>query len=149
MDRNVLAGSSPVSRTNINMKEGTVWHVAQGSLSFHTIWVVLECDAELLKYYASLYRTATGISLIPPKFGSHVSVVRGDEENIKPGLWPRHTLGPIVSYEYDNEIRELDKYVWLDVRSKDLESLREGLGLSGKPPFSFHLTLGRKVIPST
>jgi hypothetical protein len=126
------------------MREDTVWHAAQGRLSFHTIWIVLACDEELRKYYTALYKASTGIALAPPKFGSHVSVVRGDEEHIKPGLWQRNLQGPTVLYEYEDEIREEDKYVWIDVRSKDLECLREGLGLSGTPPFSFHLTLGRK-----
>jgi hypothetical protein len=121
-----------------------MWHTAQGRLSFYTIWVILECDEELRRYYAALYKASTGISLAPPKHGSHVSIVRGDEENIKPGLWQRNLQGPTVLYEYEDEIREEDKYVWIDVRSKELESLRESLGLSGKPPFSFHLTLGRK-----
>jgi len=106
--------------------------------------VVLECDEELRRLYSSLFTSATGARLSPPKFGSHVSVVRGDEENIQPGLWQRNLDGPKAGFEYCVEPREQGKYVWLDVRSKDLEDLRERLGLSRRPPFEFHLTLGRK-----
>jgi len=138
-------GAVPTRSILTEMEDKMPWHLSHGRLSFHTIWVILECDEELRRMYASLFMSDTGIKIHGPKFGSHVSVIRGEEEGIVPGLWERNLQGPTVSFEYEDVIRYENSYVWLDVRSRQLEDLREGLGLTKAPPFGYHLTLGKEA----
>ena len=44
-----------------------------------------------------------------PRFGAHISVVRGEEENITQGTWERNLNGPEITFYYSNEIVDVYK----------------------------------------
>ena len=124
-------------------------HISQGRLEYHTRWVLLVCDEGVVDFYQWLYTKKTGVKIHKSKFGSHISVVRGHEEGIEEGWWERNENGPEIQFSYSNEMRwsepiEGVSYVWLDVQSDGLEKVRTDLGLCAKPPFDFHLTVGRR-----
>ncbi len=67
-------------------------------------------------------------------------MIRGEEPKNKTA-WKKHN-GRIVEFFYSSEIRMSEIYFWLPCFSKDLEDIREELGLRRKPKVDFHLTLG-------
>ena len=117
---------------------------AKGQVRYHTIWIIVECADGIVDYYHWWYLRQYHVKLMKPKHGAHISIVRGEEEGIKPGLWKRNLDGPQVSFFYTPDMKWDDNYVWLDVWGSDLEKIRTAVGLSETPPFGFHLTVGRK-----
>ena len=120
---------------------------SKAQLFYYTKWIIADCDPGIMEYYSWLYWRRHGIKLLKPMHGSHISIVRGEEEGIDCGWWKSRMDGPMVEFSYSIEMREQETYVWLDVFSSELEEVRTDLGLSNTPPtFNFHLTLGRKHI---
>ena len=112
-------------------------------IHYYTSWVIGSCDDELLEYYKWWWKRIKGITLMRPKHGAHISIVRGLEENIKNGWWEKNLDGPIITFQYEPELKEGVGYVWLDVQSKQLEQIRVDLGLDPHPRFGFHFTIGK------
>ena len=67
----------------------------------------------------------------------------GLEEGIEKGWWKREMNGPVITFQYGPELKEGFGYVWLDVKSEQLEQIRSDLGLDPHPRFGYHLTIGR------
>lgn len=112
-----------------------------GTLKYHTRWVILRCDRGIIEYYASMIPKYEG-KIQPPKHGAHISVVRKTEE------WEsatKPTEGERISFQYENRIRWNQKYIWVRVKCKRLEEIRQQLGLPRKPEFDFHITIGTWV----
>jgi len=102
--------------------------------------VYMECPSQIVDYYRSL--VPKEIELNKTRFAPHVTVVR-KEVIIKRDEWRKYD-GCECSFEYSPIIGNNETYWWLPVTSKQLEVLREGLGLIGCPPWhnGFHLTIG-------
>ena len=47
-----------------------------------------------------------------------------------------------IEFNYSNKISENSTHVWLPVWGEELIKVRTNLGLSEKPMFDYHLTLG-------
>ena len=108
-------------------------------------WVIVECPKDIIEYYHHWLEKEEKVKLNKPLFGSHISVVRGEEPH-KDYLknWnKRHKKE--VEFEYSHEIESEGLYYWLRVYSEDLKKLREELGLEPNVEFGFHLTIGRKL----
>jgi len=106
-------------------------------------WLVVMCDDELSKYYRSLFYMEYPWlgKLSRPVWGTHISVIRGEKI-------PNHNLwkmdeGKIIKFEYEPGVIDNGEYYWLKVKCDYLSELREKYGLSGRPKFGFHLTIGR------
>ena len=124
-----------------------MWYSSQGTLKYYPWgdwWVVLYCCEDLVAYYRSVAQKNRPCKLCTPKHGSHISVVRGEGEPENKERWFWNNEG-LMEFEYSNEIVFGDTHIWLPVRSEALTELRVRLGLTERPQYGFHLTLGRKV----
>lgn len=110
-------------------------------------WLVLMCDDEISKYYRHLFykEFPWNGKLTRPVWGTHISVIRGE-------YVPRHDLwkmdaNKLVEFEYEPGVQDNGEYYWLKVRCDYLCDLRSKYGLTPKPKFGFHLTIGRTTLP--
>ncbi|NJK77220.1 MAG: hypothetical protein HC942_28845 [Microcoleus sp. SU_5_6] len=122
--------------------------LAKGTLKYFPLkgesndagWLILECDRDLSLYYCWFVQKHLGLRLQHPKFGSHISVVRGEVvKNIC--RWNAYQSQTIDFY-YSNEIKTNIRYWWLTVCSPCLMSVRQELGLDVRPEYDFHVTIG-------
>lgn len=117
---------------------------AKGQIIYHSRWVVLECPKDIVDYYHYWVERKTGVRLHKPKFGSHVSVIRGTEEFNRENHHYRKYHEGYVEFLYTNDLETNGDYWWLPVQCQTLENLRSELGLEKELPFGFHLTIGRE-----
>lgn len=106
-------------------------------------WLILQGCEDLARYYRETYNLfyrGTNKKLNKPAWGSHVSIIRGEEPPNKE-LWLVQA-DEIVTFEYDTELNTNDLYCWLTVRCDTLLDLREQFGLPREPIHPFHLTVG-------
>ena len=78
-----------------------------------------------------------------PKFGAHISIVRGGDEGISQGTLERNLNGEWIDFNYSNEIELVINYVWMPVWGDALYAIRERVGVPREPVKSFHMTVGR------
>ena len=133
-----------------DMKSNTDW------------WLIVDTDPEIVRYYAQQVMAnpaafgETKIVLLKPSWGSHISVVRGEEPrgNFKK-LWKKYGSEKI-KFEYSHVVRRsgdttpsfhLDHFWFVDVWCDRLNEIRSELGLKAHyddgRPFHHHLTVGR------
>jgi hypothetical protein len=118
-------------------------YMGKATVSYYTSWVVAYSDTGILDYYRWWYTSRYGTIIHPPKHGSHISIVRGEEDGIFEGDWHRNIDSGIeIEFNYSNEIQSNNTHVWLPVWGDEVVKLRTDLGLSEKPKFDYHLTLG-------
>lgn len=104
-------------------------------------WLLMKCDPGIINFYSWLAER-NGWELVKgSRWGPHISVVCGERPKNK-DLWNK-LPGKLCEFKYSVNQRHDGHFIWLDVQSDDLEKIRKDLGLSRKPYFSFHLTLGR------
>lgn len=106
-------------------------------------WMILQCCEDLARYYRETYNLfyrGSSKKLNKPAWGSHISVVRG-EEPVNKDLWLARA-GEVVAFEYDPELNTNELYCWLTVRCDAILDLRERLGLPREPIYPLHLTIG-------
>lgn len=106
-------------------------------------WLIAFVEGEVSEYYAWFLKKQTGIILQKPAWGSHVSVVRG-EEPVNKDLWKKYD-NEVITIEYDPDVRTNSDHWWLRVTSERMFDIREELGLIRKHELSLHLTLGRPI----
>ncbi len=108
-------------------------------------WLIIECDREIGRYYRHLYEESRhhAVQTREPLWGTHISVVRGEEPPYK-NLWA-NCEGETVEFNYDTEAEIYDGYVVLPVYSDVLLDYRESLGLSREPAYPLHLTVGNTI----
>lgn len=111
-------------------------------IQYHTAWIIAKCDDSLVEYYRWWYDRRYHIKLMRPKYGAHISLVRGEEEGITNGGWTRNMEGPEITFNYSNDLLTVENYVWMPVWGDDLLRIRREVGLSD-PIKPFHMTVGR------
>lgn len=109
---------------------------------FSPWWMIVRTPKDIVDYYRYWFDQKTGVYLNEPKWGSHISVIRGEipKENIE--YWKKDE-GKTIEFNYSNKIKWNDDYVWIDVESEDLLDIREQLGLKRQPKWNLHITLGK------
>lgn len=117
---------------------------SKGQLIYHSRWVILECPQDILEYYWQWVYKQKGIKLHKPRFGSHISVIRGNEECNRTSILYKKYHENHIEFQYSNILETNGDYWWLPVKSEILEEVREELGLIRLPDFGFHLTIGRE-----
>ncbi|GIP48772.1 MULTISPECIES: hypothetical protein [Paenibacillus] len=120
------------------------WFEATGTITYFETWAIAECPKDIMNYYGHwVYRTHH-MKLNKPKFGSHISIIRGEDVDPerKIRFWGKYAHQPLT-FAYSNEMGHNAEHYWLPVCSREMERLRTELGLPKDPPFGFHLTLGR------
>src|SRR5690242_10560799 len=96
-------------------------------------WLIIDCDPNLGRYLRhqftmAVYRTR---KVQGPLWGTHISVVRGEEPPLKEA-WGRLS-GQQVEFEYEFAVQETDGYLWVPVRCEPALRHREELGLPREP----------------
>lgn len=117
---------------------------SNGILVYHSRWVILECPTDLLTYYWNWVYRETHVKLHKPRFGSHISVIRGNEVCDRTSDVYRKHHEKTLTFSYANDLQTNGDYWWLPVSCPILEAIRDELGLSPIPEFGFHLTIGRE-----
>jgi hypothetical protein len=109
-------------------------------------WAIVECPKDIIDYYKYWVTKNQKIKISAPLFGSHISIIRGEEPKDKfKHLW-RFRHGEEVEFTYTPDYENLGEYWWLNVECPRLVEIRRELGLSDLPDYKFHLTIG-KLIP--
>lgn len=84
--------------------------------------------------------------IVPPNWGPHIAVLRGDKPPKKERWWGKFEGFPIT-FEYDPDPRYNNEYIWYDVYSEAILEMRETYGfdrnLRGRRRDSLHLTVAR------
>jgi hypothetical protein len=134
------------------MAQDNVMYNSTGTLHVHGDgWVTIDVDPDLNRYYLSRFnrsRPATDIQIMPPKWGGHISIIRGtanegyelteeiqeyfDKINNKP-----------ISFRYSPTVLTKDNRHWqLIAESNEALDIREQIGLPREPLMPLHITIG-------
>lgn len=99
----------------------------------------------LWRFYQWILKTKYGtwLELESPMWGTHITVVRGDEEAWKHPRWLAHK-DELVELEYSPILQYHFGFWSLPVRGKRLEALRLELDLTRH--HNFHITIGRQHV---
>jgi hypothetical protein len=105
-------------------------------------WLIIDCDPELGRYLRHLCISATyqTRSIQAPLWGTHISVIRGEEPPDKTA-WERNQ-GASIEFEYEPVVHETDGYLWVPVSCAAALEQRQQLGLPREPQPPLHLTIG-------
>jgi hypothetical protein len=108
---------------------------------FDPWWVIVRCEEGLGMVLRQQVESAHGITLEPPPWGMHISVVSGEE----PPLVERwgHRADELVAFSYLPEPRRAGQFWWVEVDCPELLDVRAALGLPREPARPLHMTLGR------
>lgn len=106
-----------------------------------TLIVQLPFD-DLANLYRWFVKQKYGFHLLPPMWGTHVTVVRGDEKLPKPEAWKKYA-GESVDIEVVPHLYKVWDFWAMPVRSQRLYELRDELGL--EVFHEMHLTIGRET----
>ena len=117
-------------------------------------WIIIAVDDDLCRYYLSQFNRGhvmTDIQLMKPKWGGHITVVRGNEyEPFEINPQTESVLdnnnGKEISFEYSHETFGNGNHYWLNVKCDCVLDLREELDLNREMIFPLHLTFGVKRI---
>jgi len=106
-------------------------------------WLLLMCDNGIVDYYNYWLKKRGIYTFKYSLYGSHVSIIKGEEPPNK-NVWKKYHRKKIT-FRYNNFILDNGIHWWIWARSKVFREIRGELGLSRKPNFKFHLTIGRKI----
>ena len=103
---------------------------------------MIKTNCELDRYYAWFLEKRFSLKLNRSIRGSHVTFINDkmDMDIFDEGA--KIFIGKEITFYIDLEPRSNSEHWWLRVYSQDAENIRESLGLSRDPYYSFHLTLG-------
>lgn len=122
-------------------------HTSLGTLLYSNDKLIVEIDKQITDYYLSLL--PKHISFNRQMYAPHISVVR-NEDPLNKDLWSKYQ-GKEIEFYYSPAIHFGQVYFWLNVFCKELENIRQELGLPVHskitiPPEGFlqcfHTTLG-------
>lgn len=99
-------------------------------------WLIVLICTDLAKYYGRFRKMAL------PARGPHITFVAGEKEEVQFDFnILKQYHGRRVDFEYDNIVYTNGRAFWLEVKSKQLDDIREELGLK-KMKWSLHATIG-------
>lgn len=117
-------------------------HSVAGTLRYTGHWLLLQCDDEIARYYASLVQRRFGIKLHwKSQWGAHVSVIRGEQLLKNQERWGYHE-GDTVKIKYTHDVYTNGQHWWLNVECDKLSKVRGFYGFGTRKKW-FHLTIGR------
>jgi len=107
-------------------------------------WVILECDEEIINYY-KWFLNKKGVKVDSPMWGSHISIIKGstwDKIDVEHEEKWGYNNGQILEFQYGDLVTN-GVHWWLEAHSKQLEVMRQSLGLNTHTGFGFHVTIGK------
>lgn len=127
-----------------------MWFETTGKVQYYSEYLVAYVDQGIADFYRALIPKSRCVTR--QRYPAHTTIVREgiDFPPNKQAVWNKHE-GSVIELRYNSIIRNSQNYYWLDVVSKDIERIREELGLQNKvydmePPEGyaklFHITLG-------
>ena len=116
---------------------------ATAELEYHNTWLIAKCSQDTLEYYRWWIWRKTHIWVMKPKWGAHISIVRGSEER-EPvtELYRLQRENLNIQFYYNNKLEQHYNYIWMPVWGSDLNNVREECGLPREPIMPFHMTVG-------
>ena len=105
-------------------------------------WLILQCGADLGRYYREAFAQEHYFTraLQEPLWGTHASVIRGEEPpHFK--AW-KSLEGQKVEIHYSSQWQIHGSYVVLPAECNEALDYREQLALPREPRFPLHITIG-------
>lgn len=104
---------------------------------------IVQFNDDFCNYYRWFLKKEFGLTLNQPLRGSHITVVNDRTSDMKDGADIMDINGKEITVYYDPlNIRSNNEHWWINAESKDIEDIRESLGLCRTPYFGLHLTIG-------
>lgn len=126
---------------------GTDVFTSSGQLKYIHTKLIVEVDQDIINFYRKLIPKYYYVK--PQMYKAHISVVRKEKvPNSK--FWEKYE-GKLIDFYYLNKVYNSETYWWLNCFSKELEDIREELGLPINEIYiqpiegfkkTFHCTLG-------
>ena len=124
-----------------------------GKLVYSPRRCVVEIDDGIARFYRALIPKSQ--KWLKPMYDPPITVVRTGIESVDESLWG-YMDGSNIDFKYDPYIWIGRKYIWLDAFSKELEEVRENLGLPkqrmphplGMDHSCFHITIANMKFTS-
>jgi hypothetical protein len=114
-------------------------HLAQSSWKCVAI-IKTNCDMD--RYYAWFLKKRFNLELNKNLRGAHITIINDKMDKTLFEQGATIFSGKEIEFYLDLEPRSNGEHWWLRVFSTDAENIREALGLSREPYFSFHFTIG-------
>ena len=114
-----------------------------------TVFIVTDCD--MYKYYSWFITKRFNLQLKKNiRDISHISFINDRIDT--PDLIDKYEKAKLkynntnITFSYNpSNIRTNDKHWWLNIECKDIENIRSECGLTSKPYFGLHMTLGNII----
>jgi hypothetical protein len=112
-----------------------IFYESTGVLEYNDDWrLALRVEQDLADYYSSLIPKC--MSRQRPRWPAHVTVVRQEKETpVHKEYWGKYHKQS-VSFVYSPYIHQGKIYYWLNVFCKELEDIRQELGLSSQSQYT-------------
>jgi hypothetical protein len=108
-------------------------------------WCVVETDPDIVEYYRHQLEKELWIKTLPPSWGSHISIIRGERPpSSKYHLWKRYH-NQEVEFEYTHTIHGNGEFWWINVHCPLFKQIREEFDFPSD--WGQHLTIA-KVHPN-
>lgn len=131
-----------LGRIVFDIEDVTKKHMKQSS--WKRIAMVVVDNIDFCKYYCWFIKKRYNLELQIPLRGLHFTIINDKvSEVINYDLVKKLYDGKIISLQYGVDPKCDDYHWWLPVQSKDAEEIRKLAGLSPKPYWGFHITIGR------
>jgi hypothetical protein len=130
-----------VTKLHFDLKNLTTKQEKQSSWKVIAICLV---DGDIDKYYSWFLFKRFNLELNRPIRKAHITVINDRLEDREKYNQAKQVFeGKEIKFQFDPaDIRSSGKHWWINVQNTDVEAIREFAGLSRKPNFKLHLTLG-------
>lgn len=112
---------------------------------FQSSWkrvALIKTNCELDLYYAWFVKKRFNLDLNRSLRGSHVTIISDRMDKSEFDKVSKLFNGKEIEFFINLSPMSSGKHWWMNVKCPDAESIRELAGLSRKPYFDFHLTIG-------
>ena len=117
-------------------------HVRQESALAKKVCLI-KTNCDLHSYYRWFLKTRFNLFLNPPLRGTHVTIINDiiRDNDLYKSVAHKYQ-GKKIEFYYEIEPRSNSEHWWLRAYCPQAESIREEMGISRIPYFTFHLTIG-------
>lgn len=111
-------------------------------------WMIITVPDDISNYYSWFIRRRYGLKLMPPAWGPHISIIRGEGTKLDAINWllfKQKYHEKKVEFDYDIDVRTNGEHWWLKIYNDEIKDIREEMGLKRDPFWNLHLTIGSPV----